>query len=148
MNIQQVISKHRILMETSIDSKDSALLKLADSFYKDDIITSIEIFLKDVDGRENEYCTYIGHETAIPHAISNSVKEASIAFLKVKEGVKYGSDEENAKLIFMLAIPKDANADHLKMLSMLATQLMHQEFRDELIAAEDVSSIYDVLMKI
>lgn len=146
MNLDEVISESRIEVTISMDSKEIALARLADMLYQDGKITSIEGFLNDIDKRETEYCTFIGHETAIPHAISKYAKEASIAFLKVEEGVSYGCVDDQAKLLFMLAIPENSNIEHLRMLSMLATQLMHKSFRDLLVAAHTSSEVYNMLM--
>ena len=50
------------------------------------------------------------------------------------------------KLLFMLAIPKDSNEQHLRMLSALATKLMHKEFREQLLHAKSISDVYEILM--
>lgn len=148
MNIEQVISKERILLKDSVKDKADAIQLLARCLKDDGKIDNLNTFLKDIYKREEEYCTYIGHVTAIPHAISESVKEASIAFLRVREGFVYGNEEERVQLLFMLAIPCDSNEEHLRMLSMLAKNLMHKEFRNALMQANDIDELYQIFMEI
>lgn len=146
MDIREIISNDRILLKNNILGKKEVLESMVELFLKDKIIVDQQEFMKDIKKREEEYCTYIGHDIAIPHAISKTVKSVGIAFMRVDTAVPYGMDGETAKMFFMLAIPEESNAEHLKILSMLAMNLMHDEFRKKLLEASDEMEIYDVLM--
>ena len=146
MSMEDVIVKQCILLKKDVQSKEDALHMLADCLNEEAYITDPSEFLKDIHKREEEFCTYVGHETAIPHAISNCVSKAGIAFLRSDKAFQYGSSDETVKLLFMLAIPKDSNEQHLRMLSSLATKLMHKEFREQLLNAESISDVYEILM--
>lgn len=148
MNTEEVISRSRISLMKEIPSKKDAIMQMAKSFLEDGTIEDINVFIKDINKREEEYCTYVGNETAIPHAISSTVKKAGIAFIKTEKPFPYGEQGEQVRLLFMLAIPQDSNAEHLRMLSMLATNLMHKDFREYLIQANDVDTIYQYLTRI
>lgn len=148
MNIEQIISRNRICLMEASCTKDKAIDVLINKLYEDNIINNKQEFQRDIELREQEYCTYIGHETSIPHAISNSVNQAGIAFLKSDTGFVYGSQEERVRLMFMLAIPQNSNEIHLRMLSMLAKELMHQNFRDALLQASSKEAVFALLCNI
>lgn len=142
-----VIAKNRILLVERVMNKEEAIYKLATSLFDDGKISDISAFLVDIQKREEEYCTYVGHEIAIPHAISCYVQEASIAFLRTKEAFVYGDETESTRLLFMLAIPCNSNAEHLRMLSTLASKLVHAQFRKSLMEAETIHDVYEVLIQ-
>ena len=110
MDIGEVINTNRIMLMKELPSKKEAIKQLASSFIKDGTIEDIDLFIKDVNKREEEYCTYVGNETAIPHAISSTVKKAGIAFIKTEKPFSYGEQGEQVRLLFMLAIPENSNA--------------------------------------
>lgn len=143
--MSEVISKERIQLIEELSSKEEAIHLMADMFQKDQTIQDSYRFMKDIYQREQEFCTYVGHETAIPHAISNMVNHAGIAFIRTNKALNYGEPGEDVRLLFMLAIPEDSNTEHLRMLSMLAARLMHKEFREHLFQAQTVDEVYDLL---
>lgn len=146
MKASEVICLDRIKLVKQLPSKKETLELMADMFIKDHSVQDRSLFLADIEKREKEFCTYVGHETAIPHAISRSVKQAGIAFVRSEKALPYGEVGEDVRLFFMLAIPEYSNTEHLRMLSMLAARLMHQEFREQLLHAETREEIY-VLLK-
>lgn len=148
MNMEEVISRQRIILRNDLCTKEEALQQLIQSFCHDEIVDDGLQFRKDIDLREKEFCTYVGHETAIPHAISTAAVKAGIAFLRSEEPFIYGEEQECVRLMFMLSIPQHSNEDHLRMLSMLATKLMHQDFREQLLNASDAEEIYQLLSSI
>jgi 1-phosphofructokinase len=57
---------------------------------------------------------------AIPHAKSAAVREATLAFARLKPGVDFGADDGPADLVFLIAAPDTAAEEHLAVLSQLA----------------------------
>ena len=67
--------------------------------------------------REEESTTGIGEGIAIPHGKSEAVLKAGLAAMVVKEGTEYESmDGQPANLLFMIAVPKEANNTHIEIL--------------------------------
>lgn len=142
MDKNTVFSKNRILLTNTIE-KDEMIDIMCQKLYEDQLITDRELFKKEIYLREKEYPTYVGHGIAIPHALSNTVQSAGVCFMKVAEGVNYEGGEK-AHLIFMLAAPEKSQT-HLKMLSTISANLMHEENRIKLLEADTVADIYNVL---
>lgn len=138
-------SKKRILFLDEIDKK-YMIHRMCQAFDADGVLTDATAFEEAIYQREAEYSTYVGHGVAIPHAISESVRSAGICFLKSEKGVVYGTTDELVHLAFMLAVPADS-AQHLNLLSIVARNLMHQEFRTSLMEAKTIEEAHDTLMQ-
>ncbi|WP_406686113.1 PTS sugar transporter subunit IIA, partial [Rossellomorea vietnamensis] len=65
-------------------------------------------------------------------------------------GVDWKSlDGSDAKLIFMIAVPKDSEGnEHLKILQLLSRQLMDEDYRDQLLNVKTREEAYVLLEKI
>ena len=81
---------------------------------------------------------------AIPHAKSAAVREATLAFARLKPGVDFGADDGPADLVFLIAAPDTAAEEHLAVLSQLARSFMREDFTAGLRSAvtpEDVVAL-------
>lgn len=145
MEIQEVLNVSRIKILHQSINKKKVMELMTDCFVNDGIVFDKEMFIKDLNIREQEFSTYIGYEIAIPHAISKSVKKPAIAILKLDQEIDYGGGDELVKLFVMLAIPENSNDQHLKMLSLVATKLMHKDFRQDLMNLNREDEIYALL---
>ncbi|MGA2499541.1 MAG: phosphoenolpyruvate--protein phosphotransferase, partial [Tepidisphaeraceae bacterium] len=81
--------------------------------------------------REAVYSTGIGFGFAIPHCKTDAVVANSILVLKNRTPVEWGSlDGQGVQTAIMLAIRQsDQDQTHMRILSVLARKLMHEEFR-------------------
>ncbi|MCY9269542.1 PTS sugar transporter subunit IIA, partial [Bacillus licheniformis] len=58
-------------------------------------------------------------------------------------------DGTDAKLIFMIAVPKESGGnEHLKLLQMLSRKLMDDTYRDKLLSAQTKEEAYKLLDEI
>lgn len=107
-------------------------------------LTEIKKFECSVLKREDEFSTAIGYEVAIPHGSSDTVNESFVAVATLKENMKWG--EEKVKMIFMIGVPESKRTmEHLKILAWLSKNLMHEDFREKIVHAEDESQLYSYL---
>ncbi|WP_418819204.1 PTS sugar transporter subunit IIA, partial [Phocaeicola sp.] len=95
-----------------------------------------DAFLK----REEEYTTGLQDGFAIPHAKTEYAKETAVFFVKCKNQLDWGTlDDTKVNYAFALIVPKEAAGnEHLMMISQLATNLLEDEFRDEVKSATDI----------
>lgn len=87
---------------------------------------------------------------AIPHGKSEAVREPSVAFGIKRSGVDWNSlDGSEAKLIFMIAVPKESGGNqHLKILQMLSRKLMDDNYRERLLSVQTTEEAYKLLEEI
>ncbi|PFJ09057.1 PTS mannose transporter subunit IIABC [Bacillus cereus] len=104
-------------------------------------------FKQAIMNREQESTTGIGMNIAIPHGKSDAVKKPSVVFGIKQSGVDWKSlDGTEAKLIFMIAVPKEGEGnEHLKILQMLSRKLMDDSYRERLLSVQTKEEAYKLL---
>ncbi len=96
--------------------------------------------------RESQSATGLPGGIAIPHCRSAAVTTASLAFARLAPTVDFGAPDGPADLVFLIAAPEGAGAEHMKLLSSLARALVRPAFVTDLRAAAtpaDVVALVD-----
>lgn len=146
MEATELLTPELIKFDLAADSKEEVLNELVDVLAEADKLTSREKFYQTIVDREESSSTGVGHGVAIPHGKSEAVKEPSLVFAKSEVGIDFNSrDGEPARIFFMIAVPEESSQEHLKILSNLSRQLMHDDFRESLLAAETAEEVLEVL---
>lgn len=113
---------------------------------------SLEIadrFLDAVRGREEVMSTGIGKGVAIPHARHDSVKELRTALCLVRSGIDFESlDRKPVKLVFLTAVPSDANREYMSVLKGLSEYLRHDDNRLPMLEAKDEKELFEYARQI
>ncbi|MBT2627463.1 PTS fructose transporter subunit IIABC [Bacillus sp. ISL-32] len=132
--------------ETRDDIIDEMIQKLS----RTGMLHSESDFKQAIMNREQEGTTAIGMNIAIPHGKSDAVKKPSVAFGIKRSGIDWNSlDGSEAKLIFMIAVPKDSGGNqHLKLLQMLSRKLMDDSYRERLLSVQTKEEAYTLLDEI
>ncbi|MEG7283773.1 PTS fructose transporter subunit IIABC [Bacillus sp. 0909A] len=132
--------------ETRDDIIDEMIQKLS----RTGMLHSESGFKQAIMNREQEGTTAIGMNIAIPHGKSDAVKKPSVAFGIKQSGIDWNSlDGSKAKLIFMIAVPKDSGGNqHLKLLQMLSRKLMDDSYRERLLSVQTKEEAYKLLDEI
>ncbi len=150
LKISEVIRPETIdLHLTGVQCKDDAIHYLAGLLNKAGLISDIEAYTQSVYERESLGPTYMEHFIAIPHGKCAAVREAGIAFGRSPEGFEYITQDGGglAKLVFLLAIPERTAPDaYIAVLARLARLLVHDEFREELMAAKTYQDVLDAII--
>lgn len=94
--------------------------------------------LEETRARERLSSTGIGDGVAVPHALCDAVAETVMSVVRLAEPVDFDAvDGRPVDLVFFMAGPRSATADHLKILSKLARVLHDEDFRRAARAAPD-----------
>lgn len=91
--------------------------------------------------REEQSATGLPNGLAIPHCRAATVTAASLGFARLDPKVDFGAPDGPADLVFLIAAPEGAGAEHMKLLSSLARALVKPEFVGSLRAAESPEAI-------
>jgi fructose PTS system EIIBC or EIIC component len=131
-------------------TRDDVIDEMIQKLDKAGTITSSIDFKQSIIDREEESTTGIGMNIAIPHGKSTAVTKPSVVFGIKKDGVDWKSlDGSDAKLIFMIAVPKESEGnEHLKILQLLSRQLMDEEYRNQLLNVKTREEAYELLEEI
>ncbi|CCU79733.1 PTS system, fructose-specific IIA component [Halanaerobium saccharolyticum subsp. saccharolyticum DSM 6643] len=148
MKITEMIDKNLIDLDLNIDNKTDALSKIVHLLKKEDKIKSEDKFLAKIIEREREGSTGFGRGIAVPHGKSETVNELSLAIVRLNKGIEYHSmDGRKVNLIFMVADYQGYSPEYLKLVSKLVSWLRDNEFREDLLSAENKSEFFELFRK-
>lgn len=135
MKISDLINVDKIILQINSKTKEEVYKELAQLHLKTGAISNIDGYLSEIMKREEISSTALENGICVPHAKSKYVNKPSIVFGRALEGVDCNSmDGEPSTLFFMIAMPLDANNEHVEALSKLTTMLLNEEFIKKLLS--------------
>ncbi len=125
MKVSQLLSRESVLVRADVPDASNALGILVELQEASGIITNGTAYYNAVCDRETAGgSTAIGEGIALPHACNAGVAAPGVAALALNEGIDWGApDGKTVDLIFMLAMPPQAQSDHLLLLARLVNLL-------------------------
>lgn len=140
------------LIETDLkgETRDDIIDEMIQKLNQVGALHSVTEFKQAIMNREQESTTGIGINIAIPHGKSAAVRKPSVVFGIKQSGIDWNSlDGTEAKLIFMIAVPKgNEGNEHLKILQMLSRKLMDDSYRERLLSVQTKAEAYKLLDEI
>ncbi|MCY7941063.1 fructose-specific PTS transporter subunit EIIC [Bacillus inaquosorum] len=148
--LTDIISPELIEPHLSGETRDDIIDELIQTLSDRGVLHSESGFKQAILNREQQGTTAIGMNIAIPHGKSEAVRKPSVAFGIKRSGVDWNSlDGSDAKLIFMIAVPKESGGNqHLKILQMLSRKLMDDSYRKQLLSVQTTEEAYKLLDEI
>ena len=144
-----LIAEDIVILDAEFQSRDEAITALVNAAADSGRISKADDVVAAALAREEQHSTGVDHQVAIPHARSSAVTQPTLAFARLREpGVVWAEGEEPSRLIFLIAVPDNAGKAHLKLLSKLARNVMKEDFRNELYAAQTPTDAVDVINEV
>ena len=146
MEIGSIMQPDIMNLDLKATQKTEAIQELIALLFNAGAVNDTEEMFIAVMKREEEFSTGVGMGIAIPHAKSSSVNHAAVAFGRSTDRVKWVEDaEEDVNLIFLIAVPNDAQNEHLRMLAQISRKLIHDEVREQILKADTPQQVLDAL---
>lgn len=146
MSVKELMLPENITLDLKARTPEEAFVELGSLLAKSGAVADLETYLTAVRTREAHGTTAVGFGVAIPHGKSAGVARAAVAFGRANHDLQWESmDGEPVRMVFLIAAPEGANDIHLKALSQLARQLMHEEFRERLMTAATPEALVEGL---
>ena len=146
MKIRDLLRPEAIELSVSAGSKEEIIDSLISLHEKAGNLKNVTAYKEAILAREAEGSTAIGEGIAVPHAKSDSVKQAGLAAATVPSGIDYGApDGQPSNLFFMIAAPQDGGDVHLEILSRLMVMLMDPDFCNKLRNASDPEEFLEII---
>lgn len=139
-----------VVVHADAATKEEAIKRGVDQLYIHGRTGQPRAIEEAVWSREKTYSTGFGHGFAIPHCKSDEVIANSLVVLKFQQPVPWNSADEKAVRIMILMVIRedDGAAEHMKILSALARQLMHEDFRAAIERESDPAALCALLERI
>jgi len=136
---------------------DKVLIKL-DATSKKRVFEEVGLLFEGVNGldrssvtdslfiRERLGSTGLGHGVAIPHGRIKGLKAPLAGVFQLLNPIGFDApDEIPVSILFILLVPEAATHKHLEILSEIAEMLSAPALRDQMVAAESASFLYDLI---
>jgi fructose-specific PTS system IIA-like component len=142
-----LLDRETVIVGSDSASKEEAIQEIVDAFYVAGRTESPRALEQAVWAREETYSTGLGHGFAVPHCKTDAVAANSIGVLRLARPVDWGAaDGQPVECVILMAIREtDLGEAHMKVFSRLARRLMHEEFRQRLLATPDADAVVGCL---
>ena len=146
MKICDILAKESIIPNVTADSKKQILEKLAEIAAPKTGVDQ-NVILDALTERERLGTTGVGHGVALPHTRLIGLDKIFCAFIKTNPIDFESVDGKMVDLVFVLLVPEEAGADHLKALSRLSRLLRDDEVALKLRRAISATDLYDIIVQ-
>ena len=146
MRITELLTKETIHLALTSTTKTDTIEEMVSVLDVAGRLNDRDEFKQAIINREAQSATGVGDGIAIPHAKTDAVKHASIAFGRSIAGVDYEAlDGQPSHLFFMIAATEGADNLHLQTLARLSTILLKEEVRQQLMEAETADDVLHII---
>ena len=146
MKIKDFLQNEDVFLDVSGTSKKQVLENISALCAKRIQLEEQVIFGALVE-RERLGTTGIGRGVAIPHARLANLKDLFGAFVRVKPIDFESVDGQPVDLLFVLLVPEDSGADHLKALARISKLLRDEEVCAQLRQAQTAEDVINLIKK-
>ncbi len=144
-DISDLLADDIILIDEAASSKKQLLQNLAAHAAKSVGLDERLIF-DTLLQRERLGSTGIGNGIAIPHGKLAGLNKTTAIFALLRKPIEYEAvDEQPVDIVFLLLVPENAGADHLKAVSRVARKLRYRELVSELRLTADPATVFALL---
>lgn len=149
MRVSELLNQESVLLHARIDNQDDALGILVELQEASGVITNGTAYYNAVCDRETSGgSTAIGGGIALPHACNAGVASPGISVVTLCDGVDWGApDGQPVDLLFMIAVPPNAQSLHLQILARLVSLLGNEELVAKLRASVNVGEFIEALAR-
>jgi fructose-specific PTS system IIA-like component len=143
-----LLAPELVVLDADCRDKPEVLRALASLLYAQERTDAPDTIEDALWTREEQFSTGLGHGLAIPHCKSAAVAASSLAVLRLRQPVEWGAlDAAPVDCAIMLAMPEDAQREHLQVFAKLARKLMDEQFRAALHNAQSTSGVLELLQR-
>ncbi|PPE04974.1 PTS system, fructose-specific IIABC component [Entomoplasma ellychniae] len=146
MELTKLFQNKLSFFDADLKTKKEVIDFLVSKLKTEKVITDEKVFKEAILKREGEFSTGIGDAIATPHAINEVVTKPTIAFMKLKNPIEWGSmDNKPVSLVFMIATNDTSGDTHLAAIGELSTVLVKEEIRLALMEVKNFKSFISAL---
>ena len=147
MDLSDLLAADRVFASLHAGSKKQVLQDLATRASDVSGIDARVIFEALIE-RERLGSTGVGHGIAIPHARLSEMTRLEGFFARLETPIEFEAvDDAPVDLVFLLLVPEESGADHLKALARISRLLRNEGVTNTLRNASSAEEIYETLTR-
>lgn len=146
MSLSNVLNPDLVILDMQATNKREAIEELLDTLMSTGKVSSREDALACVLDREAKISTGIQFGIAIPHGKCTTINTLVACIGLKKAGLDFESlDGEPSRIFFMTLSPVDETGPHIELLAEISNILKTEEVREELVKADSVDQVLEIL---
>src|SRR5881227_2742543 len=143
--LPELLDERQVLLRLSSRKLPNALREISQLLAQNGKIDNAEIFLQQVLAREQEHPSAVENGVTFPHARTDLVDEIVIGVGRSRAGIPVGTNQERARLIFVIGVPERLVNDYLICVGMLVRLVKDDAIRMALLESETPRQFLDAL---
>jgi mannitol/fructose-specific phosphotransferase system IIA component (Ntr-type) len=144
--LPELLDERQVLLRLRSRKLPNALREISQLLAQNGKIDNAEIFLQQVLAREREHPSVVENGVAFPHARTDLVDEIVIGVGRNRAGIPVGTNQERARLIFVIGVPERLVNDYLICVGTLVRLTKDDAIRTALLEAETPRQFLDTLI--
>ncbi len=146
MNLKKVLTPETVWVDLKANSKQGIIEEMVERLFLAGKIKDRDAVLQAVLDREAKMSTGMQHGVAIPHGKSDAVDSLVAGVGLNKAGVNFDAmDDLPCTIFFMTVSPTKGTGPHIQFLAEVSRLISQPTNREQLLAAQTHSDIYDIL---
>jgi len=143
--LSDLLDEKQVILRLRSRKLPNALREIIQVLTQSRKIDDAERFFEQVLAREREHPSVVENGVAFPHARTNLVDEIIIGIGRSRAGIPIGSEQQRARLIFVIGVPERLVNDYLICVGTLARLVKDDAIRSALLHAETPREFLDAL---
>lgn len=148
MLLLESLSKNSIILKPVSQNRWELIEEMVDLAVKNRDIEpdDREAIIKALVDREKSMSTGIGNGVAIPHCTTPRVSKVIIIMSISQDGIEFDSiDNQPAKIVILLLVPKNKLTQHIKTLANIAKMMSDDSLREKILQLKTQDAIIKAL---
>ena len=143
--LSELLDEKQVILRLRSRKLPNALGEIIQVLAQNGKISDAETFLEEVLAREQAHPSVVENGVAFPHARTDLVDEIVIGIGRSRAGIPIGTDQQRARLIFVIGVPERLLNDYLICVGMLVRLVKNDAIRSRLLQAETPGEFIDAL---
>lgn len=145
--MDQILTKEQIFLNQPLYSQAEVFRFIAQKAVELGLGDDEQAIYQSLQEREQQASTGLQDGIAIPHTLSQAIKQSAILFIRTQSPLAEWQtiDDQPVQQIIVMLAPQDGAQEHLQLLANLATSLIDAPKRQELVASQSVQDVYQIL---
>ena len=146
ITLTDLLDEKRVILGLRSRKVPNALREIVGLLAQNGKIENPEAFFEKVLAREQAHPSVVENEAAFPHARTDLADEIVIGVGRSHAGIRFGPNEERARLIFVIGVPERLVNDYLICVGTLVRLTKDEAIRTALLEAETPRQFLETLI--